>query len=80
MRQFDFMIRGLEEVESELLSLSIPFRMLYGAPKEVIPPFMTKQRCNLLITDFSPLRLSRQWLTELAPILTANEVHITQVW
>ena len=79
IRAFDFMLRGLQEVEHELLLLNIPFQLLYGAPKDVVPRFMTDFKSNLLITDFSPLRISRQWLTELYPILTTNDVHITQV-
>lgn len=79
IRHFDFMLRGLQEVETELSSLDIPFKLLLGAPKDAIPPFMKQMECNLLITDFSPLRISRKWMAELAPILTEMEVHITQV-
>jgi len=79
IRAFDFMLRGLEEMEQELLALNIPFKVLFGAPKDVIPPFVIEQQCNLVITDFSPLRVSREWVSELAPKLTEIEVHLTQV-
>ena len=73
------MLRGLEEVESELRSLHIPFQVLFGAPKMVIPSFAASHGINLVVTDFSPLRISKQWMSELAPKLSAKRIHLTHI-
>ncbi len=37
IRQFDFMLKGLQEVEEQLNNLNIPFKMLMGDPIANIP-------------------------------------------
>lgn len=65
-RQWDFLFRGLQEIEDRLRSYHIPFSVLLGSPAETILPYLQKHNTHLLITDFSPLRLSRQWKTFIA--------------
>ncbi|MGD8307306.1 MAG: deoxyribodipyrimidine photo-lyase, partial [Ignavibacteria bacterium] len=60
-RQYDFMLKGLMEVEAELKKLNIPFRMLIGNPLSVIPEFLYKQNASILITDFDPLKIKTSW-------------------
>jgi len=60
-RQYGFMLRGLKQVESDLASLHIPFRLLMGPPPDVIPQYLTAIGASCLVTDFSPLRVSRAW-------------------
>jgi deoxyribodipyrimidine photo-lyase len=40
-RQYQFMLRGLKEVEQNLNGLNIPFFLLYGNPEQEIPHFLT---------------------------------------
>ncbi len=61
LRQYDFMLRGLEEVERALAGFRIPFFLLVGAPEREIPSFVSGHRVGVLVTDFSPLRISRRW-------------------
>lgn len=61
IRQFGFMLRGLEEVERELRQLHVPFVLLTGAPEEQLPEYICKHDVCGLVTDFSPLRISRAW-------------------
>ncbi len=61
LRQYYFMIEGLKEVENKLEKLNIRFELLLGTPEEQIPKYISKQKASLLITDFNPLKISREW-------------------
>ena len=60
-RQFCFMLRALEKVEPKLKALNIPFYMLQGDPTETLPKLVADSKASLLVTDFAPLRLGREW-------------------
>ncbi|MCX8095733.1 MAG: deoxyribodipyrimidine photo-lyase [Caldisericia bacterium] len=60
IRQYDFMLKGLIEVERKLGEFGIPFFLLFGDPVENILNFIKEKRVSILITDFSPLRISRE--------------------
>lgn len=66
IRQYDFMLRGLQEVENILESLNIPFYLLEGFPEKVMPGFLKKYGIKNLITDFDPLRIKREWRKKVA--------------
>jgi len=61
LRQYGFMLRGLEEVASALAAKHIPFYLIKGEPEQVLPIFLQRHKAGCLITDFDPLRLKRQW-------------------
>lgn len=63
---FDFMIQGLMQVEKDLMSLNIPFFMLQGDPPEEIQNFIHNINCQILYTDFSPLRIGIKWRKDIA--------------
>jgi deoxyribodipyrimidine photo-lyase len=60
-RQFDFMLKGLAEVDEKLRSMNIPFIMLNGSADKVLPEFISKNKIGLLISEFDPLRIKQQW-------------------
>ncbi len=60
-RHYHFMIEGLKEVESKLKKLNIPFFLLTGNPADKIPEFIREETAGYLVTDFSPLRIKREW-------------------
>lgn len=66
IRQFDFLINGLQEVEIELKKKLIPFHIIIGDPCEVVPRFISKMKASLLITDFDPLKIKRIWKSNVA--------------
>ncbi len=76
LRQFDFMLHGLAEVEAELRTLGIPFYLLRGDPVETIPAFVSEHRVGHVVTDFNPLRFTADWRTNVAKRLT---VRLTEV-
>jgi deoxyribodipyrimidine photo-lyase len=61
MRQYDFMLQGLREIEKGLAKLNIPFFLVTGAPEKEIPRFVSEHDGATLVTDFDPLRIKRAW-------------------
>lgn len=58
-RQYSFMLDGLKELEESLASKNIPFIILSGKPVDSVLKFIKKTKAGALITDFSPLKISR---------------------
>ena len=65
-RQYGFMLRGLEEVEHGLAAKGIPFFLLTGEPRTVLPAFLNKNKAGLLVADFDPLKIKRAWKNSVA--------------
>jgi deoxyribodipyrimidine photo-lyase len=61
IRQYDFMLKGLESVSEDLAKKQIPFCLLLGDPKKNIPDFVKEIGAGLLICDFEPLRIKQTW-------------------
>ncbi len=61
IRQYGFMIKGLQEVEKGLWGKNIPFFMFNGSPEVEIPRFINRYEIGTIVTDFSPLRINRKW-------------------
>ncbi len=60
-RQYDFLLKGLEEVEETLAKKRIPFVLLSGDPAEEIIRFSRKLKARLIVTDFEPLAPRLAW-------------------
>ncbi|XPV75746.1 MAG: deoxyribodipyrimidine photo-lyase [Desulfovibrio sp.] len=61
-RHYDFMLRGLMEVAEQLHLHGIGFTILHGSAPDVLPEYVMKQNGALLVTDFDPLSIKRDWL------------------
>ena len=61
IRQYGFMIKGLQEVEKNLKKKNIPFFLLTGFPEIEIPKFVNRYKIGTIVADFSPLRINRIW-------------------
>uniref|UniRef100_A0A0P4WEL0 Deoxyribodipyrimidine photo-lyase n=1 Tax=Scylla olivacea TaxID=85551 RepID=A0A0P4WEL0_SCYOL len=72
IRHYHFMLKGLEEVESECQKLDIPFNLLLGEPVDVLPDFIKNHNIGGLVTDFSPLRVPRRWLKDVKKAIPQN--------
>jgi deoxyribodipyrimidine photo-lyase len=66
IRQYEFMLEGLKEVEEELNSLNISFFLLKGDPEKTVLEFANKYDVSSVVTDFSPLKIGRKWRKEIA--------------
>jgi deoxyribodipyrimidine photo-lyase len=60
-RQYHFMLSGLKEVEQNLKDLRIPFFLLHGNPEKEILDFLNTYVAGALVSDFSPLRINKDW-------------------
>ncbi|AKB23967.1 Deoxyribodipyrimidine photolyase, type II [Methanosarcina sp. MTP4] len=85
LRQYQFMLEGLQEVESSLFLKNIPFIFLRGSPGEEIPSFTDKHGIGTLVTDFSPLRPKREWTEKTAskleiPFYEVDAHNIVPCW
>ena len=69
-RQYNFMLAGLKEVERNLSRLGIAFWLLYGDPGVEITQFLEDCGAGALVSDFSPLRISRGWKNAVAAQIT----------
>jgi len=70
LRQYDFMLGGLERVERSLARYRIPFFLLTGSPEEEVLSFVATHSVGILVTDFSPLRVHRVWKEAVAKRLS----------
>ncbi|NTV61495.1 MAG: deoxyribodipyrimidine photo-lyase [Chlorobiaceae bacterium] len=58
---YRFMLKGLQETETGLVKRNIPFFLLFGDPAEVLPGFLGEMNAGVMVTDYSPMKISRQW-------------------
>ena len=61
IRSYGFMLRGLKLLQLECENYNIPFYILCGSPDEVVSKFCNDNNVGTLITDFSPLNISKLW-------------------
>lgn len=66
LRAYDFMLKGLAQVEARLGAAGIPFRLLFGAPEETLISFAKTEKVGAVVTDFDPLRPKARWKTAVA--------------
>ena len=85
LRHYDFMLTGLKEVEKDLLSLNIPFIMLYGDPQQTLPAYIHQNHISTVVMDFSPLKIAKQWKQTLvaqtqATLIETDAHNIIPIW
>lgn len=66
LRHYSFMFDGLEDVEKILNKLGYEMFVVCGEPVESVSAFINHIKARALVTDFSPLRISRMWKTSVA--------------
>ena len=66
LRQYDFMIQGLQEVETSLHKLNISFVLLIGDPVPELLSFSSRIKAGAIISDFDPLRIKIEWRSKAA--------------
>ncbi len=70
IRQYGFMLKGLEQLEQELTKKNISFICLCGEPEKEIPHYVNKNKSSVLVTDFDPLQIKRKWKDALKKKIT----------
>lgn len=66
LRQYDFMLKGLMDVEKNLAKINIPFFLLAGNPVNEIPRFIKQINISTLVSDFDSLKIKRNWKNEIS--------------
>lgn len=66
IRQYGFMLKGLEQTEKELEKYNISFTLTLGNPGNEIPSFLKNINASVLISDFDPLKIKRMWKRDVA--------------
>ncbi|KAL4716848.1 hypothetical protein ACJJTC_012659 [Scirpophaga incertulas] len=62
VRQFHFLIKGLEKVSTECKKLNISFHLLEGSGAEALPQWVIDHNIGAVVCDFNPLRVPLGWL------------------
>ncbi|MBD3296565.1 MAG: deoxyribodipyrimidine photo-lyase [Candidatus Omnitrophica bacterium] len=85
IRQYGFMLEGLENLQGRLEGKGIPFYLLSGDPAAEVPDFLERYNAGALITDFDPLRIKRRWKSRIkdridVPFLEVDAHNIVPCW
>ena len=85
IRQYGFMIKGLQELEKKLREKNIAFRILWGSPHKELVRVIKKYKIGIVVTDFDPLRIKRQWKEEVGksvavPLYEVDAHNIVPCW
>lgn len=85
LRQYSFMLAGLIETEERLRKKHIAFFLLQGLPEDLLPAFIVRHKCSVLIGDFDPLKIRRRWKEAVAsgiaiPFYEVDAHNIVPCW
>uniref|UniRef100_T1HKC6 Deoxyribodipyrimidine photo-lyase n=2 Tax=Rhodnius prolixus TaxID=13249 RepID=T1HKC6_RHOPR len=73
IRHYKFLLKGLQEVNNDLKTLSIPLHLfLSKEPTGNILTFVKEHKIGCVVIDFSPLRLPKDWAKKLKEALPEN--------
>ncbi|MFW2364854.1 MAG: deoxyribodipyrimidine photo-lyase [Desulforhopalus sp.] len=83
--QYAFMLSGLAGMQKKLQKMNIHFILLEEAPDKVLPRLLRQIDAHVLVSDFDPLRIKRQWkekLTEnvVVPFCEVDTHNIIPAW
>ena len=84
-RNATFMFTNLVEVEKNLAQFNIPMIFSQGGIDQIIPKIIDEYKISVIITDFSPLKVSKTWLQRLRnscsdPIIICDNHNIVPIW
>ena len=71
MRQYGFLLRGLEATAEAIRALNVPFLLRTGDPGEEIPRLARECSAGAVVTDFDPMRPKTAWLDAVRAALPA---------
>jgi deoxyribodipyrimidine photo-lyase len=76
LRQYDFLLTGLEEVEQDLKEINIPFFLTIGKSGDTVPAFIKEHGVSELVMDFNPLHYA---LARRDAVLKHIAIHAVEV-
>lgn len=78
-RQYDFLLRGLQQVEKQCNNLGITFHLELGYAKDLIVDYCHDNNIDMVVADFCPLRDPLNWLQEAGKKLSKKNIPLYQV-
>ncbi len=75
-RHYRFLLDGLRYIESELRDLGIGFWLEIGPPAKTLASMAHQCHAGLIVTDFDPLRIKRQWKQEACQNIEAEMIEV----
>lgn len=86
-RHYNFLVKGLQEIETECKSLNISFHLFHENGGIEVPKFVRKYSMGAVVIDFCPLRVPMGWVEQLKndvpsdiPIIQIDAHNIVPVW
>lgn len=79
IRQYEFMLEGLKEVEQQCQALGIQFHLELGYAKDLIEEYVEIYNIDFVIADFMPLRNPLSWVEEVGEKLKKHNIPLYQV-
>lgn len=86
-RHYNFLIKGLQEIEKECSKLNISFHLFSENGGIEVPKFVKKHSIGAVVIDLSPLRTPKQWVENLKkdvpsdiPVIQVDAHNIVPVW
>jgi deoxyribodipyrimidine photo-lyase len=76
LRQYGFMLRGLQKVEVDLKKFNIQFSVYTGSHVKIMEHLVNRNKIGCLVTDFSPLRDHQGALSKLVHRLPVNIIEV----
>lgn len=61
LRQYDFMLKGIFETKGLLEEFNIPLIFTFGEPEKEILNIVDVVKASMIVTDFNPLRVVKNW-------------------
>lgn len=87
IRHYDFMLKGLKEVQRECQSLNIEFHLLSGEAPTELPNFVKNYKVGAVICDMSPLKVPKKWVQDVlqklpadVPLIQVDAHNIVPIW
>ena len=71
LRQYQFMVDGLKILSYQASKLGLKFSIEFGSPQTVFERLHAERTIGLIVTDFSPLRISVTWKRAVAQLPVA---------
>ncbi|MEZ6255982.1 MAG: deoxyribodipyrimidine photo-lyase [Patescibacteria group bacterium] len=85
LRHYDFMLKGLKEVEQELSKFNIKFVLIEDSPDIAVLNYCDTNKVGAVFTDYSPLKISKKWKTKIqrsieCALIEVDAHNVVPVW
>lgn len=79
IRQYDWMLKGLEQVEKQCHLLGIQFHLRLGYAKDLIADYCEENEIDIVVADMIPLRDPLSWVEDAGRKLKKKNIPLFQV-